>query len=70
MDKWVCANKLSLNINKTAFVFAPLKPSLMVTELTFSRPGGHRCPLSPIFQFYFKKGSSKKFPMSVVPMSR
>ena len=27
-------------------------------------------PLSPKFQFYFKKGSSKKFPMSVAPMSR
>ena len=26
--------------------------------------------VSPKFQFYFKKGSSKKFPMSVAPMSR
>ena len=24
-------------------------------------PRGHRCSLSPKFQFYFKKGSSKKF---------
>ena len=37
---------------------------------TLSRPGGHRCPLSPKFQLYFKKGSLKKFPMSVTPMSR
>ena len=28
------------------------------------------CHFSPIFQFHFKKGSSKKFPMSVAPMSR
>ena len=35
-----------------------------------TRPGGHWWPLSPKFQFYFKKGSSKKFPMSVAPMSR
>ena len=28
--------------------------------LTLQRPGGHRCPLSLKFQFYFKKGSSKK----------
>ena len=27
-------------------------------------------PLSLKFQFYIKKGSSKKFPMSVAPMSR
>ena len=27
-------------------------------------------PLSPKFQFYFEKGSSKKIPMSVAPMSR
>ena len=28
-----------------------------------------RCPLSPKFQFFFKKGSSKKIPMSVAHMS-
>ena len=28
------------------------------------------CPLSPKFQFYFKKGSSKKIPMSVAPMAK
>ena len=28
------------------------------------------CPLWPKFQFYFKKGSSKKIPMSVAAMSR
>ena len=39
-------------------------------DLTLKRPGGHWWPLSPKFQFYFKKGSSKKFPMSVAPMSR
>ena len=37
------------------------------STLTLYRPGGHRCPLSPKFQFYFKKGSLKKFPMSVAP---
>ena len=26
------------------------------------------CPLSLKFKFYFKEGSSKKFPMSVAPM--
>ena len=34
------------------------------------RPGEHKCPLSPKFQFYFKKGSSQKFPTSVAPMSQ
>ena len=29
-------------------------------SLTLLRPEGHICPLSPKFQFYFKKGSSKK----------
>ena len=28
------------------------------------------CPLSPKFQFYFKKGSSKQFPKGVATMSR
>ena len=41
-----------------------------VPGLTHLCPGGHMCPLSLKFQFYFKKGSSKKFPMSVAPMSR
>ena len=27
-------------------------------------------PFTEIFQLYFKKGSSKKFPMSVAPKSR
>ena len=33
-------------------------------------PGGHWCPLSLKFQFHFKKGSSKNFPMRVAPESR
>ena len=41
------------------------KNHIIINPLT---PGGHRCPLSPKFQFFFKKGSSKKFPM--VPMIR
>ena len=40
------------------------------TFLTLYSPGGQKCPLLPKFQFYFKKRSSKKFPMSVAPMSR
>ena len=44
------------------------KIHIIINPLT---PGGHRCPLSPKFQFFFKNGSSKKFPMSVVaPMIR
>ena len=39
---------------------------IFVQHLFFVQPEpverGHRCPLSPKFQFYFKKGSSKKFP--------
>ena len=42
---------------------------LPASQSTLYRPGGLRCPLSPKFQFYFKKGSSKKIPMSVAPMS-
>ena len=38
--------------------------------LTLKQPGGPYGPLSPKFQFYFKKGLSKKIPMSVAPMSR
>ena len=43
---------------------------ILYFDTTLSRPGGHRCPLSQKFKFYFKKGSSKKFPMSVAPMRR
>ena len=42
-------------------------------ELTLYRPGGHWCPLSLKFQFYFKKGSPKKFPrayLSLCPEKR
>ena len=41
-----------------------------ISLLILYRPGGHWCPLSLKFQFYLKKVSSKKFPMSVAPMSR
>ena len=43
---------------------------LIENTLTLKRPGGHRRPLSQKIQFYFKKGSLKKFPTSVAPMSR
>ena len=50
------------------------KRTLLAREnnaLTLWRPGGHRCLLSPKFQFHFKKRSSKKkCPMNVVPISR
>ena len=36
--------------------------NLQITS-THYRPGGHTCPLSPKFQFYFKKGSSKEIPI-------
>ena len=41
----------------------PLLPLLHDTTkptLTLLCPGRHKCSLSPKFQFYFKKGSSKK----------
>ena len=52
------------------FMYSPSLSFKVNLGLTLQRPGGHRCPISPKFQFYFKKGSSKKFPISAVPMSR
>ena len=49
-----------LNTHLLYLVFNPLTP----------RRTQVRVPLSPKFQLYFKKGTSKKIPMSVAPMSR
>ena len=59
-----------LAINGMHFKFGTPWLATYGMHLTLYRPGGHRCPLSPKFQFYFKKRSSEKFPMSVAPMSR
>ena len=58
------------NDEKRNLVHKGLKNENFPFTLTLQRPGGNMCPLSSKFRFYFKKGSSKKFPMSVAPMSR